>query len=83
MRKYLWSFFVSLIILGFSILPAHALQGSGQTTRDPDVEQQIYDQLALIDPAAVLVFNDATKALDRSDYETARSRVRKSTSTCP
>jgi Zn-dependent protease with chaperone function/tetratricopeptide (TPR) repeat protein len=77
MRKHLWSFFVSLIILGWSILPVHALQGSGQTTRDPEVEQQIYDQLALIDPAAVLVFNDATKALDRSDYETARSGYEK------
>jgi len=77
MRKYIWGFIVSFIFLSSLISPVQATQGSGQTIRDPEVEQQISDQLALIDPAAVLVFTDATQALDRSDYETARAGYEK------
>src|SRR5262245_26564054 len=40
--------------------------------RDPAIEQEIYDRLAKIDPAAVPLFQEATRAIDSGDAAAAR-----------
>lgn len=44
-----------------------------QPTRDPILEQSIEQQLMKMDPEAVPVYQQATKALDAGDYEKSRT----------
>jgi Zn-dependent protease with chaperone function/tetratricopeptide (TPR) repeat protein len=45
---------------------------SAQPTRDPNVEQTIEKQLQKIDSAAIPVYQEATNALDKGDYEKSK-----------
>jgi len=48
-----------------------AAQDEPPPGQDPALEQEIYDRLAVIDPAAVPIFQEATRALDAADFEAA------------
>ncbi len=56
-------------------MPAVVCQGPGALWvdgADPKEEQAIYDSLSAVNPDAVSLFQEATRALDAGDYETAR-----------
>lgn len=60
----------------YGVTPVAAQTGSG-TQRDPKEEQAILDQLAQINPQAVPIFQEATRALDSGDYVAARQGYEK------
>jgi Zn-dependent protease with chaperone function len=61
---------VLVLLAGISVASA---QGDEENLeRDPVVEQEIYDRLGQIDPRAVPIFQEATRAMDAGDLTAAR-----------
>jgi len=71
MRKFfLASVFLSAAVLLASCAPQY--ESREPPGRDLAFEQEIHDRLAAIDPAAVVVFQEATAAVDAGDLVAAR-----------
>jgi Zn-dependent protease with chaperone function len=64
----------AIVMLCLSLLVAPTARAAAQEPegRDPAEEQEIYDQLGEIDPAAVPIFQEATQAMDMGDLMAAR-----------
>ncbi len=58
------------IVLGSTSVVSAQTSGGG---RDPQIEQEIYDRLAKINPGAVPVFKAATTSGDAEDYAAAKA----------
>jgi Zn-dependent protease with chaperone function len=74
-KKIIRTVLILLLLVNFLVLPVSAQQGG--TTRDPQVEQKIYDRLAKINPDAVAVFKAATEAMDRGQPALAKAGFEK------
>lgn len=57
-----------LLLVAFVVVAA----AQEREERDPAEEQEIYDRLAEIDPEAVPIFQEATRAMDDGDFMDAR-----------
>src|SRR5215510_3876182 len=60
-----------LLLSGCTNRPVEATP-SAEPTRDPNAEQTIEQQLQKIDSAAIPVYQEATDALDKGDYEKSK-----------
>lgn len=75
---------IGCLLLVLTIIPvASAQNGSEPPGRDPDFEQAIYDRLAEIDPEAVPIFQEATRAMDDGDLTVAQRRYERVLSLAP
>jgi len=68
--RYVHVLVLAGLFFSWMIRPAYAQGETGG--RDTVFEQEILDRLAVANPEAVPVFQDATRALDADDFETAR-----------
>ncbi len=64
----------TIVVVGLVLLVAWVAEAAAQEPegRDPAKEQEIYDRLAEIDPEAVPIFQEATRAMDAGDLAAAR-----------
>ena len=74
MKKTCMIIIVCLLVTMVIILSVVAQEGEqqGDPERDPAFEQEIYDRLAEINPDAVPIFQEATRAMDASELTAAK-----------
>ena len=72
LRIFCFLIFILLALSGCNNSSEAVTIPSPQTTRDPNLEQDIEKQLESMNPAAVSVYREATAALDAEDYARAK-----------